>query len=115
MTGGTGHTPGPWTTEDRCDGGYIRESKPWDETGGIKRRKAVALVRVMNRPPQENEANARLIAAAPDLLVSAQIARNQVALLGGPDDRVNNDVLALLDAAIAKATAARATGEASHG
>lgn len=63
-----GFTPGPWTCEDRCDGGYVREATPWDETGGIKRRKAVALVRVTGRTTEQNAANARLIAASPTLL-----------------------------------------------
>lgn len=56
----------------------------------------------------ENEANARLIAAAPDLLEAAKAARWRIANLSRTDvpfnDTLDGPVLRALDAAIAKAT-----------
>ncbi len=103
--GAPGTTPGPWTTEDRLDGGYIREATPWDETGGIKRRKAVALVRISNRTPEENAANAAQIAASSAMY---DALFNAVALWRG---RCTDDVqMAWLEEA--EATLALARGEA---
>ncbi|MHC3750731.1 hypothetical protein ACYKDZ_17825 [Stutzerimonas stutzeri] len=60
----TKHTPGPWLVEGRTvyalnDDGYNRFS---------------ALVQDAHTPGDELEANARLIAAAPDLLEAAELA-----------------------------------------
>lgn len=81
----TTHTPGPWTVRlsELFDGHYI-------------------VSEVEDRSPDEDEdyANARLIAAAPDLLAAAKFAAD--ALDDHVGDAVRRSVYTLLDA-IAKA------------
>ncbi len=81
------HTPGPWEVDH--DAIYCAES------GDI--------IAEIDFARDEYSANARLIAASPDLLEALEEARkrlNGAGMLGGPDDPVN--------AAIAKAKGERA-------
>ncbi len=75
----TSHTPGPWKAKGR-DGRYL-SADDWDvrnETSGCMHwvpvkagRKAVALIVAKGMPEDSDVAgNARLIAAAPDLLAA---------------------------------------------
>lgn len=92
------HTPGPWrlVPPPTADNG-----NPW-RVAGCDHTIAI----IPNRP---READARLIAAAPDMLAALKIARQYVkathgSLAGavGPDNLVSPD-LALIDTAVAKA------------
>ena len=56
------------------------------------------------RPLAEQMANARLIAAAPDLLEAARQAFHLMNTSGQPEERPVSDVMAALAAAICKAT-----------
>lgn len=88
------HTPGPWTYQATA-GNHDYAVYP-EATG-----KCLALVRDFD------EANARLITAAPELLEAAQNARNVLAALATGDLKtISRDSAALvtLRAAIAKAT-----------
>ena len=60
----SGHTPGPWRQDDSRMG---FGSRVWDAEGS-----RVCDVDNDLREPHENAANARLIAAAPDLLEAAK-------------------------------------------
>ena len=66
------HTPGPWAVDTRFHDsrsrGFIRAGL--DPLPGAHVPVAVARACYMNRPLAEVEANARLIAAAPDLLAA---------------------------------------------
>lgn len=95
-----GHTPGPWD-------GRQEYNDHRDEI--IARGRVVAIIPVRKttgvmsdekrlESDQEGEANARLIAAAPELLEALTIAREYALADAEPDD------LAFIDAAIAKAT-----------
>lgn len=102
----TKHTPGPWSVSARCNNMidvYHHNKQP----GAI----TMALCRVQARQSwvSEAEANARLIAAAPELLKELQ---RLVRLLELPisDGRVSVPGLATLNAA--KAAIAKATGSA---
>lgn len=67
------HTPGPWRVERSLDGrsdGYIRPVNGHVEPGAVA---PVAVARVVgSRGRGETEANARLIAAAPELLAALE-------------------------------------------
>lgn len=68
----SGHTPGPWTVEDghtQRDSGGIRY---WQITDG---QDAIACNQFCyaGSSPEVNAANARLIAAAPDLLAALEM------------------------------------------
>lgn len=68
------HTPGPWETQERDDrerGIAVIAVHPWVPSGGTPTRGMVAWVGQGGAnfgKPAVQEANARLIAAAPDLL-----------------------------------------------
>lgn len=66
----TTHTPGPWTV----DGGYIMGGTPTNGEGLKTYALYVADCRISSayRIHEEQQANARLIAAAPDLLAALQ-------------------------------------------
>lgn len=73
------HTPGPWIaieSSDKREDGYIREETKTEDG----RQVAVAQVARAARPFSEYRANARLIAAAPDLLSAL---REMVIAAGG--------------------------------
>lgn len=90
------HTPGPWSVTSEIDrifnGELIRPGKPEE------RNTPVAVVCDFNRFDRDDErkANARLIAAAPDLLAACEAA-----LSDGPEHFA---VAKQLQAAIARAT-----------
>ena len=58
------HTPGPWAVEDN----------PWGGTPHVRtdRRRLLRMLAENNQQIAEAEANARLIAAAPDLLAALE-------------------------------------------
>lgn len=96
------HTPGPWTLSDDYDTVF---GGPPDDRGSVM----VANIAGDADDP-ENEANARLIAAAPELLeVARQYAATLEALIRqSPTDdarKVNKERLAAVQSTIAKATA----------
>lgn len=88
------HTPGPWKTRSHRSNIYV--------SGGADDSKEELWITVQTPGDDVRAANARLIAAAPDLLDSLQMALD--ASLHGIDDH------SWEDAAIA--AIARATGEA---
>lgn len=104
------HTPGPWVIGGQSEGGkYININ------GGGR-----IIARVMFSKPTDpfpaDDANARLIAAAPDLLEALKKCRSELHLLkDGSVGGVPNTIAALIherielaDAAIAKATGGEA-------
>lgn len=84
------HIPGPWVSSDRLTGGTI------DVTPAMNPSIQVARV---NGKAGEQEANAHLIAAAPDLLTALKLALAEL-----DDQLVRVDCRATVEAAIAKAT-----------
>lgn len=88
------HTPGPWFAQDtRLVGGQVAVVGPnHDRKAG---EQGVMVVAHVNGRSGEQGANARLIAAAPDLLAALQAARGYVS---------QPKVLAAILSAIAKAT-----------
>jgi hypothetical protein len=99
------HTPGPWTT-------HKAKPNPWWTVLGPDARPVAdvdaASVQAFNKPgnPKIVEANARLIAAAPDLLevLQAVVSWHDQAEDGAPTDWA--DVVLHARAAIAKAVRA---------
>lgn len=87
------HTPGPWITDDYNPSDQYRHVM--NGNGRCAPYIARLPLRSGDNPTHEQEANARLIAAAPDLLAMLRKCRTMV---GHPDN------VALIDAAIAKAT-----------
>lgn len=98
------HTPGPWsirelTGEDHRGMGWIQDAHGVD----------VTCYGAQERWTEENRANAKLIAAAPELLLGAQRAYNYMLNtqreLGIADNSEQEfETVKLLRAAIAKAT-----------
>lgn len=79
----TQHTPGPWRVEEqpyKSSAFYIRGTKPNGKpmTWGLG-----AVAHIPRSTVLPSEANARLIAAAPELLEALQNCLEQIA--GGPD------------------------------
>lgn len=72
------HTPGPWSLDDGLPGGVYSN----DATGSIVARCVGIGFEFVWRPAAESRANARLIAAAPDMLAALQ----EIAALKLPDD-----------------------------
>lgn len=109
------HTPGPWFA-DR-DGNVWRRhpAELYQNGGGVAgdqpiARATVGHFRWENKFPME--ANARLIAAAPDLLEAAKLAEDIIDdfVAGGPDAKAEA-ALKALQAAITRATAPMQEGE----
>jgi hypothetical protein len=97
----TNHTPGPWIAEHPDNRGWQSIRSP---------HRAVAVAEVLWNP--EREANARLIAEAPNLL---HVAEGFVATLATMDRSYRpEDIFALLDkwADVARAAIAKAEGGA---
>ena len=96
----SGHTPGPWAfgksgkSTQHIDGGLGHRGQNWF---GL----AKVYVVVCGEPSATGLANARLIAAAPELLAELRIAAN---LLRGGGTDVAEAAAARAFAAIAKAT-----------
>lgn len=106
-----GHTPGPWEAVQSIpqygsECFFIRVAR---EFGPLTRGFLVEDVATVNGPQwAEQEANAHLIAAAPDLLAACKEAANALAYCAEPatgsdDGRHIADALASLEAAITKA------------
>jgi hypothetical protein len=98
----TEHSPGPWNSSCYGDGSFI--------VRGHYGRIVCTRDRVPFPRREESEANARLIAAAPELLEALQKAREYVAKVNGSivgaighDNTIVKPDLDLIDAAIAKA------------
>jgi hypothetical protein len=90
------HTPGPWRIWKRSDGDFITNERG-DE----------GVCRLMQRPRKPHEelpelvaANARLIVAAPELLMTLRLIRLAPLQHG---DEAMTEILRMADAAIAKA------------
>jgi hypothetical protein len=96
----TQHTPGPWKFGSKTDGDLYKRN-----IAGVDGYHVAA---VSSRDDHEVDANARLIAAAPDLLEALQDlfdADMEHVLMGdGKDDQI--EAIAKARAAIAKATGA---------
>ncbi len=91
------HTPGPWTLESR---GWDNQLVYGQDDRVPGDRRFIADVSLMF---DGAEANARLIAAAPELLEALALVR---AHLAEPECAIWRHVHAVMDAAIAKATGA---------
>jgi hypothetical protein len=89
-------TPGPWRAVLEDYGMAYSEAYVNIDDGWSK----IASVWCSNKG---YEANARLIAAAPELFGALNAARSQLKTLGTPDDPVNNHIIGMCDAALAKA------------
>lgn len=90
------HTPGPWGVGAEGAGYPVNAAQPKWHGGG----KAICACRPANRTSEayaEARANARLIAAAPDLLAVAQM------VLDTASDTTPPELLAAATAAVAKA------------
>jgi hypothetical protein len=99
------HTPGPWSIlagfidARRPDGG-LREENSTINDEGQREFNSVACV----FGPQQ-DANARLIAAAPDLLAALEVIEHYgISGLDGDAHAALEDMLPIIQAAIAKAT-----------
>ena len=92
--GGAQHTPGPWRFSSHpYDGNYMRIHCSSDPSGGDSLRGYCG------------EANARLIAAAPDLLEALKLCEGNISsLLASKHPKVFGEWLYVVRAAIAKAT-----------
>lgn len=97
-------TPGPWTLHEMLNGNNNRRYSihaKWPngtEFCGLASMPA-------DRGDEELEANARLLAAAPDLLEALKMARHHIVTLArGHEDDIQLAVLANIDAAILHAT-----------
>ena len=98
------HTPGPWTVVPYGDGDSLVICS---DEGGEWRICFMATHGGTETVWRSIQANARLIAAAPELLAALIAARNTLAGCGMPSIAAG-----ICDAAIAKATATPSTGEA---
>ncbi len=100
------HTPGPWVLvicDSPEEASYITSS-PKQRSDTTWTDSDIACV-CGERPKDEDDANAKLISAAPDLLAACMAAREELRLLREKDTAtVYNPTLRIaLDAAISKA------------
>lgn len=111
------HTPGPWTVRISGDGNYLNIDA-WRRDPRTSWLGHSQCWFNHDRSAEETEANATLIAAAPELLAALREARkalhqHYVDWNGEPEDAVKLQLARTkCDAAIAKATATHSTGEA---
>ena len=94
------HTPGPWIASDQsrhgCD---YRDRHIMDDSGDI-----LATVHAVRTTAAGRDANARLIAAAPDLLAACEAALSELEALRGVDEGFpQGETAQALRSAIAKA------------
>ena len=89
------HTPGPWTVATRI---AHDDSRLFAELNAAR---SDASVIIEAADPDEEQANARLIAAAPELLRALEFAKSEMHF--HPATR-NSEALEFVRAAIAKAT-----------
>ena len=87
------HTPGPWVAGSKEVRGPLDVKIAWCGDNGIYGRDGSYVISV-----EEAEANARLCAAAPDLLDALR------AMITPTDPRTEDEILSQAFAAIAKAT-----------
>jgi hypothetical protein len=108
------HTPGPWDAIEQHRAGPMIAHKY--ETGNQMHPTGLRLIcHMLQRGDslKQDQANARLIAAAPDMLAALKLAREYVVKVHGtmaftaPEARVTYPDLQKIDAAIAKATGAQ--------
>jgi hypothetical protein len=97
------HTPGPW----EAVGNLVRS--PMHQPEGLPRGVLISEFRDGYSAPYSDEAkaNARLIAAAPELLEALQLVAREVTDYVRPtsaDSHLPTDIVAAVHAAIAKAT-----------
>jgi hypothetical protein len=107
QTTAAAHTPGPWITETN-EAGTIVSVLPSSNEGFEVAAVKLYTIRlgVKNTPDNdERRANARLIAAAPELLA---VAREVLAHLPCPQSRADVELEKRLEAVIAKATGGNA-------
>jgi hypothetical protein len=94
----TKHTPGPWTIDEKLEGQTCITSK---QHGSFAEPIICRVFDSSHVPLSEQDANARLIAAAPELLEALQMMANKVFGYGygelTEDDRQR--IIALLDKA----------------
>lgn len=101
--GGGGHTPGPWVT-------YDDSALPSHRHTVIALGKTIAYIYCTKGDEAQDASNAKLIAAAPELLEEAKraleciIRVDQLLHANGMMVGVTNPVIPTLTAAIAKAT-----------
>lgn len=94
----TKHTPGPWFVQN----GFNTIYSFYGETSGLTTAVASALHKQLKGGEEEAGANAKLIAAAPDLLEALKGLVNDVK--GKPNDTRYATHLKIAEAAIEKAT-----------
>lgn len=107
----SGHTPGPWRVgeaiKDGRHGGVLTciHADDWQELATV-----ATWMEGDDMPEPSGEANARLIAASPDLLEALR------RLTGAADDAAYSANIGMMDDAItaARAAIARATGEGNE-
>lgn len=94
----TTHTKGPWAYRPREDGLPGLAIYPEPDA------RPVALTARNGRDTNEEQANAHLIAAAPDMLAALIRTRTNLAGLSQSDDDIYAAMVRRIDAAISKAT-----------
>ncbi len=88
------HTPGPWHVKVFDDGAFMLAAGPVDDLTSC-----IIATREAHPEPAEGRANARLIAAAPDLLEACEM----LLMLSLPIDVSGESMVAKARAAVAKA------------
>ena len=108
------HTPGPWWTDAKYDGSEFGCSVIAARTdcgplpGNPTRGQVAFATAILHTDARKREANARLIAAAPDLLEALKAARELLSWWQGErGDDIHSAVMESADAAIAKASGVR--------
>lgn len=103
------YTPGPWeasTPEPERQGPLTWYNEPWSISGENGQKHIANISTMFAAEEAEDRANARLIAAAPELLEACKRVLRAINW-GYTEDRMSDDEqAALLSAAIAKATGA---------
>jgi len=94
MSGETKWTKGPWV----ADGFFVSSN-----SGGAVGHDIVSACGTVGRPDSETEANAQLIAAAPDMYASLEEARGTIQALIDEGYTGHVDQRGRIDAALAKA------------
>ena len=97
-------TPGPWFAVNCGTEDEPMYSVKAARIKGKPPRHEVCICATGDSPQDMETANARLIAAAPDLLEALKTARHQVYLFARPDDPIAQAVLQIVDAVIFRAT-----------
>ena len=96
------HTPGPWNLGEEIDNFRSISVPLWSEFANV-----VVRLEDDDRPYFRGEANARLIAAAPDLLEALTEAEAYMSIVEPRSDKAEyGRTLGVVRAAIAKATGA---------